>query len=134
MYSVQQKKWNDTHYKWNDIKFGADYQQYLLDTFGITVTDGRVLWGHVVEVTVIPTPTPTPSQGGGAPQQGVIGGKPKISRKKIKLIFIMDDIHKEQTKYVQDDVSAKLVSDIQNNIEEQLQTKISLSDVQIIEG
>jgi hypothetical protein len=128
MYSVRQLKWNEVHSKWNDIKFPEPYQQYLQEAFGLTVTNGRVLWGHVVEVTLVPTG----QVGGKAPDEKK--PKKKDQCKEIKLIFIMDDIHKEQTKYVQDNVSAKLVSDIQNNIEEQLQTKISLSDVQIIEG
>jgi hypothetical protein len=45
----------------------------------------------------------------------------------------MGDIHKEQTK-IQSDISPAVVTDIQNHIEEQLQTKITLSDVQVIKG
>jgi hypothetical protein len=128
MYSVRELKWNEVHNKWNDIKFPAPYQQYLQDTFGLTVTEGRVLWGHVVEVILIPT-------------EGVVGGKapeekPKKKKtcKEIKLIFIMDDTKREQTKLKCKDISIKTIKDIQNHIEEQLKTKITLSDVQVIKG
>jgi len=131
MYSARKLKWGETHNKWNDIKFPEPYQQYLQDVFGITITEGRVIWGHVVEVTFIPEPVGPP--GGPGTNTGVIGGKAKKVRKKIKLIFIMGDIHKEQTK-IQSDISPAVVTDIQNHIEEQLQTKITLSDVQVIKG
>ena len=132
MYNVRELKWNEVHNKWNDIKFPEPYQQYLQDTFGLTVTNGRVLWGHVIEVTLVPA-------------EGVVGGAPypeqptakkkKKDCKEIKLIFIMDDTEQKQTKLkCKNKVSVKLVSSIQNNIEEQLKTKITLSDVQIIKG
>ena len=129
MYSVRKLKWSETHNKWNDIKFPVPYQQYLLDTFGLTVTEGRVLWNHVVEITLI-------SQGGAVDESTIPGGtKKKEACKEIKLIFIMGDLNKKQTKLkCKDKVSLKVVSSIQNNIEEQLKTKISLSDVQIIKG
>ena len=130
MYSTRQLKWGEVHNKWNDIKFPEPYQQYLLDTFGLTVVDGRVLWGHVLEVTLVPS--------GGAVDEtgGVFGDKKKKEQcKKIKLIFIMDDTKRDQTKLkCKDKVSIKAVKDVQNHIEEQLKTKITLSDVQIIKG
>jgi hypothetical protein len=129
MYSVRPLKWSEVHNKWNDIKFPDPYQQYLLDTFGLTITEGRVLWGHVVEVTL--------SQQRGAVDESTIPGgtKKKEACKEIKLIFIMGDIQKTQTKLkCKDKKSVKLINNIKNNIEEQLQTKITLSDVQIIKG
>jgi hypothetical protein len=130
MLQATQITWDQAHNLWNDYKLGDLYTQYLLDTYGITVeAGGRVIWNHVlnvIEVTITP---------GGAPlQDGVIGGKTKIPRKKIKLIFIMGDVHTEQTKEIKDIIAPQIVSDIQNKISEQLQTKISLSDVQIIKG
>jgi hypothetical protein len=130
MLTATQISWDQAHNKWDDYKLGDLYTQYLLDTYGITVeAGGRVIWNHVLNVIeVIITP-------GGAPlQDGVIGGKNKIARKKIKLIFIMGDVHTTQTKEVKDIIAPQIVSDIQNKISEQLQTKISLSDVQIIKG
>jgi hypothetical protein len=129
MYLARKLKWGEVHNKWNDIKFPEPYQQYLLDTFGLTITEGRVLWGHVVEVTL--------SQRKGAVDDSTIPSstKKKEACKEIKLIFIMDDLRKTQTKLkCKDKKSVKLINDIQNNIEEQLQTKITLSDVQIIKG
>jgi len=130
MLQATQIKWGQAHNLWNDFKLGDLYTQYLFDTYGITVeAGGRVIWNHVLNVIeVIVTP-------GGAPlQDGVIGGKNKVARKKIKLIFIMGDVHTEQTKEVKDIIAPQIVSDIQNKLSEQLKTQISLSDVQIIKG
>jgi hypothetical protein len=130
MLQATQITWDQAHNLWNDYKLGDLYTQYLFDTYGITVeAGGRVIWNYVlnvIEVTITP---------GGAPlQDGVIGGKNKVARKKIKLIFIMGDVHTEQTKEIKDIIAPQIVSDIQNKLSEQLQTKISLSDVQIIKG
>jgi hypothetical protein len=131
MLQATQIPWDQAHNKWDDYKLGDLYTQYLLDTYGITVeAGGRVIWNHVLNVIEV-----TISQGGGAPlQDGVIGGKTKIPRRKIKLIFIMGDVHTEQTKEVKDMVSPQIVSDIRNKLSEQLKTQISLKDVQIIKG
>jgi hypothetical protein len=125
MLTEQKISWDQAHYLWNDFKLGTEYQQYLFDVYGITVeAGGRVIWNHVfnvIEVTV----------GGAAPQQ--VGGKPKKVRKKIKLIFIMGDTQVTQTKTPKE-LSPAVVTDIQNHIQEQLKTKITLSDVQVIKG
>jgi len=126
MLTEQKISWDQAHYLWNDFKLGTEYQQYLFDVYGITVeAGGRVIWNHVfnvIEVTV----------SGGIAPQGVISGKTKV-RKKIKLIFIMGDIQNTQTKEVKN-ISPAVVTDIQNHIQEQLKTKITLSDVQVIKG
>lgn len=126
MLTEQKITWGQAHYLWNDFKLGTEYQQYLFDVYGITVENGgRVIWNHVfnvIEVTV----------GGGIAPQGIIGGKTKV-RKKIKLIFIMGDIQNTQTKEVKN-ISPAVVTDIQNHLQEQLKTKITLSDVQVIKG
>ena len=132
MYSVRQLKWGEVHAKWNDIKFPEPYQQYLQDTFGLTVTNGRVLWNHVVEVTLAPAPT------GGAGEDispSLPSKKKKKKCKEIKLIFIMGEASSETIKEkCENKISIKAVKNIKNNIEEQLGTKITLSDVQIIKG
>lgn len=129
MLTEQKITWDQAHYLWNDFKLGTEYQQYLLDVYGITVeAGGRVIWNHVfnvIEVVVQPGGAPLPL--------GVTGGKAKKVRKKIKLIFIMGDIQTTQTKTPKD-ISPAVVTDIQNHIEEQLKTKITLSDVQVIKG
>jgi hypothetical protein len=130
MLQATQITWNQANNLWNDYKLGDLYTQYLLDTYGITVeAGGRVIWNHVlnvIEVIIIP--------GGAGEDDSTGGGKKKKTRKKIKLIFIMGDLYKEETKIFNEKVNVKVVSDIQNKIEEQLKTKISLSDVQIIKG
>jgi hypothetical protein len=128
MLTATQITWDKAHNLWNDYKLGDLYTQYLLDTYGITVeAGGRVIWDHVLNVIEV-----TVTQGGGA--AGQISGKKKVVRKKIKLIFIMGDIHTEQTKEVKDIIAPQIVSDIQNKLSEQLKTQISLKDVQIIKG
>jgi hypothetical protein len=128
MLTATQITWDQAHNLWNDFKLGDLYTQYLFDTYGITVdAGGRVIWNHVVNVIEVIV-----TQGGGTSEQ--IGGKKKEAQKKIKLIFIMGDVHNEQTKEIKHIIAPQIVSDIQNKISEQLQTKISLSDVQIIKG
>jgi hypothetical protein len=128
MLTATQITWDQARNLWNDFKLGDLYTQYLLDTYGITVdAGGRVIWNHVVNVIEVIV-----TQGGGTSEQ--IGNKKKETQKKIKLIFIMGDVHNEQTKEIKHIIAPQIVSDIQNKISEQLQTKISLNDVQIIKG
>jgi hypothetical protein len=128
MLTATQITWDQAHNLWDDYKLGDLYTKYLLDTYGITVeAGGRVIWDHVLNVIEV-----TVTQGGGA--AGQVGGKKKKVRKKIKLIFIMGDIHTEQTKEVKDIIAPQIVSDIRNKLSEQLKTQISLKDVQIIKG
>jgi hypothetical protein len=130
MLQATQITWDQAHNKWDDFKLGDLYTQYLLDTYGITVeAGGRVIWNHVLNVIEV-----TVTQGGPPLHDGVTGGKNKAARKKIKLIFIMGDMHTEQTKEVKDIIAPQIVSDIQNKLSEQLKTQISLKDVQIIKG
>ena len=110
MLQATQITWGQAHNLWNDYKLGDLYTQYLLDTYGITVeAGGRVIWNHVLNVIEVII-----NQGGAPLQDGVIGGKTKVAREKIKLIFIMGDVHTEQTKEVKDIIAPQIVSDIQN--------------------
>ena len=131
MLQATQITWGQAHNLWNDYKLGDLYTQYLLDTYDITVeAGGRVIWDHVLNVIEVVI-----EQRGGAPlQDGGIGGKNKVARKKIKLIFIMGDVQTTQTKEVKDIIAPQIVSDIRNKLSEQLKTQISLKDVQIIKG
>lgn len=131
MLTATQISWDQAHNKWDDYKLGDLYTQYLLDTYGITVeAGGRVIWNHVLNVIEVVIT----QGGGGMPPEQIPSGKKKKARKKIKLIFIMGDIHIEQTKTVKDIIAPQIVSDIRNKLSEQLKTQISLKDVQIIKG
>ena len=125
---VTEISWNSAHYKWNDFKLDANYTQYLLDTYGIIVVDNKVIWGKVFTVEVVVVPQ------GGAGEDAGLGGKKKKKPKRIKLIFIMDDLYVKQEKEIKDIIAPKIISDIENNLTEQLGTKITLKDVQIIKG
>jgi hypothetical protein len=129
MYVVHEIKWDKAHYKWNDFRLDSVYQQYLLETYGITVEDARVIWGKVFTVEIVIVP-----QGGAGEEVGIGGKKKKKKPKRIKLIFIMDDLYVKQEKEVKDIIAPKIISDIENNLTEQLGTKITLKDVQIIKG
>ena len=132
MLQATQIKWNEAHNLWSDFKLGDLYTQYLFDTYGITVeAGGRVIWNHVLNVIEVEVIIPI---GGAGDDIGYRGAKKKKAKKKIKLIFIMGDVRIEQVKEKTELISPKIVSDIQNKIEEKLETKISLSDVQIIKG
>jgi hypothetical protein len=131
MLQATQIRWNEAHNLWNDFKLGDLYTQYLLETYGITVeSGGRAIWNHVLNVIEVTVVIP----GGAGPDTGIFGGKKKKRKRTIKLIFIMEDLRKDEIKEVNELVSVKAVSDIQNKLEEKLGTKISLSDVQIIKG
>jgi hypothetical protein len=96
MLTATQITWDQSHNLWNDFKLGDLYTQYLFDTYGITVeAGGRVIWNHVLNIIEV-----TVQQGGAQLQDGVIGGKNKVARKKIKLIFIMGDMQTTQTKEI----------------------------------
>jgi hypothetical protein len=131
MLQATQITWDQAHNQWNDYKLGDLYTQYLQQTYNITVENGgRVIWDHVLNVIEVIINI----NGAGDDEGGVFGGKKKRIKKKIKLIFIMGDLHEEKTKIVNDIVDVKMVTDIQNKIAEQTRTKITLSDVQIIKG
>lgn len=129
MYVTHEIKWGKARYKWNDFKLDSVYQQYLLDTYGITVENAKVIWGKVFTVEIVVVP-----QGGAGEDYGVGGKKEEKKKKRIKLIFIMGDVEKVLEKEVSDLVAPEIISDIKNKIQEQTGTKISLSDVQIIKG
>ena len=130
MLQATQITWDQANNLWDDYKLGDLYTQYLLDTYGIIVdAGGHVIWNHVLNVIEV-----TITQGGAPLQDGVIGGKTKKARRKIKLIFIMGDVQNTQTKEVKDIIAPQIVSDIRNKLSEQLKTQISLKDVQIIKG
>ena len=93
MYVTHEIKWGKARYKWNDFKLDSVYQQYLLETYGITVEDAKVIWGKVFTVEIVVVP-----QGGAGEDTGIGGKKEKKKPKRIKLIFIMDDLYVKQEK------------------------------------
>jgi len=126
--TIHKIQWQDTHYLWSDFKLGSEYATYLLEEYGITVeVTGRVRWDKVFTVEVVVEK----KGGGGRPYEYE---EPKKKKRKIKLIFICGDNKGMIEKEVNDDISAQLLSDIRNKIQEITKTQIVLSDVQIIKG
>ena len=142
MLTEEKISWGNAHYLWNDFKLGDAYIQYLKDEYGIILTGfdlgydsgfgapPGVIWNHVFNVVEVTVVVPT----GGAGEDAIPAGKKKPKQKRIKLIFIMGDIHKELDKEVKSLIAPKIISDIKNKIEEQVKAKITLTDVQIIKG
>jgi hypothetical protein len=125
---IHKIEWQDAHYLWSDFKLGSEYATYLLEEYGITVeVTGRVRWDKVFTVEVVVEK----KGGGGRPYEQE---EPKKKKRKIKLIFICGDNKGMIEKEVNDDISAQLLSDIRNKIQEITKTQIVLSDVQIIKG
>jgi hypothetical protein len=125
---IHKIEWQDAHYLWSDFKLGSEYATYLLEEYGITVeVTGRVRWDKVFTVEVVVEK----KGGGGRPYEHE---EPKKKKRKIKLIFICGDNKGMIEKEVNDDISAQLLSDIRNKIQEITKTQIVLSDVQIIKG
>jgi hypothetical protein len=125
---IHKIEWQDAHYLWSDFKLGSEYATYLLEEYGITVeVTGRVRWDKVFTVEVVVEK----KGGGGRPYEYE---EPKKKKRKIKLIFICGDNKGMIEKEVNDEISAQLLSDIRNKIQEITKTQIVLSDVQIIKG
>jgi hypothetical protein len=125
---IHKIEWQDAHYLWSDFKLGSEYATYLLEEYGITVeVTGRVRWDKVFTVEVVVEK----KGGGGRPYEHE---EPKKKKRKIKLIFICGDNKGMIEKEVNDEISAQLLSDIRNKIQEITKTQIVLSDVQIIKG
>ncbi len=124
--TIHKIAWQDAHYLWSDFKLGSEYATYLLEEYGITVeVTGRVRWDKVFTVEVLV------KGGGGRPYEQE---EPKKKKRKIKLIFICGDNKGMIEKEVNDNISAQLLSDIRNKIQEITKTQVILSDVQIIKG
>jgi hypothetical protein len=124
--TIHKIEWQNAHYLWSDFKLGSEYARYLFEEYGITVeVTGRVRWDKVFTVEVLV------KGGGGRPYEQE---EPKKKKRKIKLIFICGDNKGMIEKEVNDNISAQLLSDIRNKIQEITKTQVILSDVQIIKG
>lgn len=123
---IHKISWDKAHYLWNYFNLGSDYAQYLFDIYGVKVGfSGHVLWDKVFTVEVVVSSGETTYDD---------SGEKKKDKRKIKLIFICGDDTGMIEKEVNDEISAQLLSDIRNKIQEITKTQVILNDVQIIKG
>jgi len=127
-YIVNNITWDQAHQNWDTFYANSDYAQYILETYGITVPPPYgVLWDHAVEVTVVFT-----GLGASADPTEFQNINKKSEKRKIKLIFMIDDIEKVFEKTKNNTVKVEFKDHVENLLTEKFNQKILLEDVQII--
>ena len=116
--------WDQADVKWDEF-FGDDYYAaYLYEAFEIEIPPPfAILWDHAVILTVV-----FPSGYDTSTQQG----ERKKRKKKIKIIFMMDDLTKVIEKEKNNLVKAEFKDKVENILTEKLGQKVVLENVQII--
>ena len=125
--SVEKINWDEANYNWDSFYSDQYYAQYLLDTFNITIPSppNAVLWDHAILLTIS-----FPDKGGGPGTYDK--GKKKKHKKKIKLIFMIDNMESVFEKEKNDEVKVEFKNKIENLLTEKFNQKVVLEDVQII--
>jgi hypothetical protein len=116
--------WDEADFTWDEF-FGDDYYAaYLYEAFEIEIPPPfAILWDHAVILTVV-----FPSGYDTSAQQG----ERKKRKKKIKIIFMMDDLTKVIEKEKNNLVKAEFKDKVENILTEKLGQKVVLENVQII--
>jgi hypothetical protein len=115
--------WDQATVNWDAFYADQYYAQYILDEFGVEVPPPfGILWDHALVLTL------------------ELGGKPgsdewlhKTKKKKVKLIFMMEDrqsVFEKEKKQVK----VEFKHQIENVLSQQFGQKVELKDVQIIHG
>jgi hypothetical protein len=122
---VEQINWDEANVNWDSFYADEYYSKYLKSEFGIDIPGPpyEVLWDHAVILTI-----GFPS---GYDYQDQQTDK-KIQKKKIKLIFMIDDLTKVFEKDKNDQVKVDFKNQVENQLSEQFGQKVILEDVQII--
>lgn len=136
--------WDQTPVTWDNFYADANYAQYILENYGITVPPPYgVLWDHALlvqgEFVVIEEGAAAEPQNFYDPVQEIYDDinqdnyNKEIKGKRIKLIFIMDDKEQifegSQNKKIKVEFKEKL----ETLVGQKLNRKIELKDVQIIQ-
>lgn len=127
--SIEKINWNEANYNWNTFYADQYYAAYIYEEFGITIPNppNAVLWNHAVllNITFIE---------GNAPPDSYDQGKKKkkLLKKKIKLIFMVDDMESVFEKEKNDEVKVEFKNKVENILTEKFGQKIILENVQII--
>ena len=122
--------WDQATDNWDSFYADQYYAQYILDEFGIEVPPPYgVLWDHAVELTISFPDT------GGAFNPVITWSKPgEKKKKKVKLIFIIDDLEKVFEKDKNNTIKVEFKDKVENILTEKFNQKVILEDVQIIHG
>lgn len=121
---VELVNWNEADVTW-DQYFGDNvYVSYLYEAFNLEIPPPfAVLWNHAVILTVT-----FPS---GYDYQDQQAGRKK-RKKKIKIIFMIDDLTKVIEKDKNLEVKAEFKDKVENILTEKIGQKVVLENVQII--
>lgn len=126
-YIVSNINWDQATQNWDTFYADQYYAQYILETYGVTVPPPYgVLWDHAVEVTVVF------ADSAAADPIEVQNINKKSKKKKIKLIFMIDDVEKIFEKSKNNTVKVEFKDHVENLLTEKFNQKIILEDVQII--
>jgi hypothetical protein len=116
--------WDQADVKWDEFFGDNFYATYLYEAFNIEIPPPfAVLWDHAVILTIV-----FPSGYDYQTQQG----ERKKRKKKIKIIFMMDDLTKVIEKEKNNLVKAEFKDKVENILTEKLGQKVVLENVQII--
>ena len=127
--SVTKINWDEAAQPWDEFYGDQYYAEYLKAVYFIDVPGPpyKILWEHAIIVTVTFPVTLL----GGASQPDQQTGKKK-HKKKIKILFIMDDLTKVFEKEKNDTISVQFKNEVENELTERFGQKVILEDVQII--
>lgn len=124
--SVTKINWDEANQgTWGEFHSDQYYAKYLKAVYYIDIPGPpyKILWDHAVVLTI-----GFPSGFSYIDQQT---GKKKL-KKKIKILFIMDDLTKVFEKEKNDTVSVQFKNEVENELTERFGQKVILEDVQII--
>jgi hypothetical protein len=123
---VELINWEQANVNWDSFYGDNAYASYLYEAFNLEIPPPfAVLWDHAVILTIA-----FPSDYDYQDQQS--GHKKR--KKKIKLIFMIDDLTKVIEKEKNNQVKTEFKDKVENILTEKIGQKIILENVQIIHG
>lgn len=118
--SITEINWDEANSTWDGFYSNPYYGGYIKTQFGIDLpTPPPVLWDHAVILTI-------------AFPAGLEEDRYKKRKKKIKLIFITDNLESIFEKEKNNEVKIEFKNQVENHLTEQFGQKVILKDVQII--
>ena len=124
---IEDINWDEADALWGAFYADRYYADYLQAEYNITVSAPyEVLWDHAILLTI--------SVGGKPGEDPFLypGSGKKDKKKKIKLIFMIDNLEKVFEKDKNDKIKVEFKNQVENQLSEQFGQKVILEDVQII--
>jgi hypothetical protein len=126
--SITDITWDQATGNWDAFYADQYYAQYILDAYGIEVPPPyEILWDHAIKITVS-----FPDLGGASSPTITWSNQREKEKKKVKLIFIIDDLEKVFEKDKNNQVKVEFKDRVENILTEKFNQKVILEDVQII--